>query len=41
MEQLENKQIIVSEKSQKERFIENVQRWVLIDKQMKIINEKI
>jgi len=40
MEQLENKQIIVSEKSQKERFIENVQRWVLIDKQMKIINEK-
>jgi hypothetical protein len=28
-------------KTPKNQFIENVQKWVLIDKQLKIINEKI
>jgi hypothetical protein len=28
------------EKTKKQQFIENVQRWVLIDTQLKIVNEK-
>lgn len=43
---VENNQTIVKSKKtlvspiNKDRFIENVQRWVLIDNQMKIVNEK-
>lgn len=43
---VENNQTVVKSKKtllspiNKDRFIENVQRWVLIDNQMKIVNEK-
>ena len=37
---IENQTAIVSIKTPKIQFIENVQRWVLIDSQLKIVNEK-